>query len=224
MRILGASCFDCDGTLVDSELLTVAAIAQEAARLGIADRLHEEIAALRGQRMAHCLGLVERKLGRALPDDFEDVVRAAMAQLFRQHLKAMPGALALVAALRLPICVATNGPRDKALLTLELAGLLPHFRARVSSAYDVGAWKPDPDLLLHAASAMGVSPEDCAVIDDSESGMRAGIAAGMQVFAFCPDSQLPVTLAPHVTLVRSFAEIEEALASLGVSQRRKMRD
>lgn len=88
MKILGVI-FDCDGTLVDSEPLTVMAIAQEAARLGITDRLHEEVAALRGRSMAHCMGLVERKLGRALPNDFEQVVRAAMAQLFRQHLKAM---------------------------------------------------------------------------------------------------------------------------------------
>ena len=53
----------------------------------------------------------------------------------------------------------------------------------IFSAYEVGVWKPEPGLFLHAAGAMGIRPERCAVVEDSRSGLQAGLAAGMTVFA-----------------------------------------
>ena len=81
--------------------------------------------------------------------------------------------------------VATNGPREKAELTLGLTGLLPHVGDRLFCAYEVGYWKPDPRLFLHAAQALGVPAATCAVVEDSRAGVEAGLAAGMRVFSLC---------------------------------------
>jgi beta-phosphoglucomutase-like phosphatase (HAD superfamily) len=80
--------------------------------------------------------------------------------------------------------VASNGPREKTELSLSVTGLLPLVGDRIFSSYEVGWWKPHPGLFLHAAAAMGVDPASCGVVEDSVAGIDAGVAAGMQVFAF----------------------------------------
>jgi HAD superfamily hydrolase (TIGR01509 family) len=141
--------------------------------------------------MADCVADMERRLGRKLPDSFVPELRARTAEIFRERLQAMEGAAEMLAALRVPCCVASSGPREKIELSLRLTGLLPRFEGRIFSAYEVGHWKPDPRLLLHAAQAMGAAPERCAVVEDSLPGIRAGLAAGMTTFAFRWRGALP---------------------------------
>ena len=88
--------------------------------------------------------------------------------------------------LQLPYCVASSGPREKIELSLYTTGLLHYFQGRIFSAYEVGSWKPAPGLFLHAAHALSVPPERCAVIEDSVLGVQAGRAAGMTVFGYAP--------------------------------------
>ncbi|WP_157269488.1 HAD family hydrolase [Azohydromonas aeria] len=191
--------FDCDGTLVDSEPILAATVREQALALGVAPALLEDLHAMKGQSMALTLSLIARRWGRPLPADFEATVRARMAEVFQERLQPMPGAQALLRRLRLPCCVATNGPRAKTELTLALTGLLPLLRPdRIFSAYDVGAFKPDPALFLHAARALGVAPGRCAVVEDSESGVRAGLAAGMQVHVLRSAQPLPAPLHERV--------------------------
>jgi HAD superfamily hydrolase (TIGR01509 family) len=195
---IAAVIFDCDGTLVDSEALGLAAIAAEARALGGAFGSEADLIHLKGLPMTQCLLAVERKLGRPLPADFEATARLRMAEMFRERLQPMPQAAATLAALHVPYCVASNGPRAKTELTLGLTGLLPLFEGRVFSAYDVGSWKPDPGLFLHAAAAMGVAAPDCVVVEDSEPGVRAGLAAGMTVYVLRSAQALPAELAARV--------------------------
>ena len=105
------------------------------------------------------------------------------------------GRVDLVAAMTGPICVASSGPMEKIRLSLSLTGLLPFFEGRIFSSYDLGCWKPDPGLFVHAAHVMGVAPNHCAVVEDSLPGVRAGLAAGMTVYALLSpgfdDSVLP---------------------------------
>jgi len=110
-----------------------------------------------------------------------------MAARFRSDLQAIEGVHSALERIDFPTCVASSGPREKILLSLELTGLLSRFTDRIFSAYEVGSWKPDPGLFLHAASALGVKPEACVVIEDSLPGVQAGIAAGMRVYAYTPD-------------------------------------
>lgn len=205
---IDAVIFDCDGTLVDSEPLGFEAIGEALAAHGYRLPPGVDLIDLKGRRMASSLAEVGRRVGRALPPDFEVVVREHMARAFHARLRPIPGAAETLAALRVPFCVASNGPREKMELTLGLSGLLHYVENRLFSAYEVGSWKPDPGLFLHAAEAMGVAPQHCAVVEDSESGLRAGLAAGMRVYAFCPVEELPPELRAQV---RSLARLTDLL-------------
>ncbi|HET7558139.1 MAG TPA: HAD-IA family hydrolase [Rhodanobacteraceae bacterium] len=188
---IDAVIFDCDGTLVDSELLANEVLVEYAAGFGVPITLEEALQCYVGGKMADCVADMERRLGRKLPDSFVPELRARTAEIFRERLQAMEGAAEMLEALQVPCCVASSGPREKIELSLGLTGLLPRFEGRIFSAYEVGHWKPDPRLLLHAAEAMGVPPKHCAVVEDSLPGIRAGLAAGMTTFAFRWRGALP---------------------------------
>jgi len=100
---------------------------------------------------------------------------------------------------------------EKIELSLSLTGLLRFFKGRIFSSYDVGSWKPDPGLFLHAARAMGVAPRDCAVVEDSLPGICAGVEAGMAVFAFQPHEADP-DIPAEVTVLKELLELRGLLA------------
>jgi HAD superfamily hydrolase (TIGR01509 family) len=198
MRDIGAVIFDCDGTLIDSEPIALQALADEARALDPQAQLDDLMPGLKGRSMLYNIAAIGERLGRVLPPDFEDRARARMALAFRTQLQPLPGALELLRSLTVPYCVASNGPRHKMELTLAVTGLMPWLEGRIFSAYEVGSYKPDPGLFLHAARAMGVAPERCAVVEDSVVGVEAGIAAGMTVFALPAVDPLPPALEARV--------------------------
>ena len=111
-------------------------------------------------------------------------MRSATAVAFEADLSAIEGIHAALAAITIPVCVVSNGPMSKLTHTLGLTKLFDRFEGRIFSAYDVGCWKPDPGLFLHAARMMGVDPSRCVVVEDSLSGVRGAKAAGMRVLGF----------------------------------------
>jgi HAD superfamily hydrolase (TIGR01509 family) len=175
--------FDSDGTLVDSEHLLNEVLVERAAAFGIALTLEEAIVRFRGVRMADSIAYLEGLQGKSLPKSFESDLRKRLAEVLTSRLHPVDGALELVRSLGVPFCVASNAPRAKVELCLQVTGLLPYFKGRIFSSYEVGLFKPDPGLFLHAARSLGVSPGRCAVVEDSAPGIRAGLAAGMAVFA-----------------------------------------
>ena len=195
---IDAVIFDCDGTLVDSETLGFEAILAEAKKLGMVFAPGEDLQDLKGQAMSLTLAGLAARLGRPLPDDYEATLRSAMACAFRARLQLLPGAIETITGMKKPYCIASNGPRAKMDLTLDLTGLARYFDGRVYSAYEVGSFKPDPGLFLHAATALGVAPAHCAVVEDSMAGIRAGLAAGMAVYAFNTTCVLPRDIASQV--------------------------
>jgi HAD superfamily hydrolase (TIGR01509 family) len=211
MTQTGLVIFDCDGTLVDSEELGTEVLLEMAAELGLHKPLRETNLLFRGWKLDDCVAQIRLWLGRELPADFVAQVRLRTAQAFRQRLKPVPGALELVRGLKLPMCVASSGPREKIELSLGLTGLLPYFEGRIFSGYELNTWKPDPDLFLHAAAALGAPPRDCAVVEDSLVGAQAGLAAGMRVFAFQPDEVDPA-LPPECRVIRRLDELPALLA------------
>jgi len=178
--------FDCDGVLVDSESLGCRTLIELAAEYGVSIDLAEALELFTGRKMSVCVAEVERRRGAAVPDTFIPILRARMADAFRRELRAVDGIRSALNSIGIPFCVASSGPREKIHLSLEVTGLLPLFADRIFSAYEVGSWKPDPGLFLHAAGAMGVDPAACAVIEDSRPGVEAGLAAGMKVYAYTP--------------------------------------
>src|SRR5262249_37850043 len=114
------------------------------------------------------------------------------AEVFRRELRPIDGVADAIAAIRsagLGVCVASQGKLQKTNLSLELTGLARHFPESARfSAYSVSRGKPHPDLFLHAADRMGVEPERCTVVEDTPSGVTAGVSAGMRVLGYAADS------------------------------------
>jgi HAD superfamily hydrolase (TIGR01509 family) len=209
-KSIKAVIFDCDGTLVDSEEPGLDVLHELACGEGLRMTREQASEQFRGVRMAECIAWVASQLTGKPPSfetDFMSQVRAVTEARFRQGLDPLPGAHELLGKLPIPFCVATNGPREKVELTLELTGLRPLFGNRIFSAYEVGSFKPEPGLFLHAASALGVAPEYCAVVEDSLPGIQAGLAAGMTVFALRDQASLPAAIAEQVICIGNLGEL-----------------
>jgi HAD superfamily hydrolase (TIGR01509 family) len=176
--------FDCDGVLVDSEVIGKSVLAQAATREGAAIGEDEALRLFRGLSMAECVAEIERRLGRHVRENFVADVRQSMAMAFESQLQAVEGIHAALAAIASQVCVASNGTMAKMTHALRLTGLLDHFEGRIFSAYDVGTWKPDPGLFLHAARTLGADPSRCVVVEDSLSGIRAANTARMRVLGY----------------------------------------
>jgi len=145
-----------------------------------------------GRRMAECIDEIREKLGLPLPEDFYDRFREREYATLRQQVEKIAGVDELLDALRVPVCVASNGPQEKMVATLGATGLMPRFDGRIFSAYDINDFKPSPGIYLHAAEMIGVAPADCLVVEDSVVGASAGVAAGMAVAVHAPTAQQEV--------------------------------
>lgn len=184
MTAVSAVIFDCDGVLVDSETIAVRMWVEMAGELGLELPWSRAMHQFKGGAMATNVAWLESQLGRHVPDDFVETFRARLGIRFEQELEPIAGVRAVLDGLEVPYCVASNGPREKMDVTLSVTGLMPYFESRIVSAYEVGSFKPDPGLFLRAAELLEVAPERCAVVEDSLTGIRAGVAAGMRVFAY----------------------------------------
>jgi HAD superfamily hydrolase (TIGR01509 family) len=195
--------FDLDGTLVDSELCCNQALIDLIPE--IEDTATNLVSRYRGKKLANILADIGIRIGRGLPEDFEVTYRRRVSVLFDEQLQAMPWADEALSLISAPVCVASSGPMSKIRHALRLTGLDRHFGDRVFSSYDVGAWKPDPGLFLHAAREMGFSADQCIVVEDSPVGIAAAIAAGMRAIQFIPDREQPV--APGATAISDLREL-----------------
>jgi HAD superfamily hydrolase (TIGR01509 family) len=182
--------FDCDGVLIDSELISARVLIAHLACVGVIVDMAYVRAHFLGRSFPKVAARVREDCGFALPDDFESAYRATLLTAFEAGLKPMPGIAAVLADLRVACCVATSSSPVRARRSLELTGLLAHFDGRIFTASEVANGKPAPDLFLHAARQMGVQPENCLVIEDSAPGIAAALAAKMRILHFTGGSHL----------------------------------
>ncbi|MFT7476236.1 MAG: HAD superfamily hydrolase (TIGR01509 family) [Verrucomicrobiales bacterium] len=209
MMQVEAVIFDHDGTLVDSETITLDLLATMAIEAG-ADIDPENVGRFVGADIRLVLAEIERSRGSRLPIDFLDQFRSRQEQAIRDHLTEIDGATDLLTAIDLPMAVASNAPVVKLELCLGVTGLDRFFQPQhLVSAYDVGAWKPDPAVFIEAARILGHAPQNCAVVEDSEPGVIGAVAAGMQVFALESSGSLPKLRG--VTAVSSLHELHDFL-------------
>jgi HAD superfamily hydrolase (TIGR01509 family) len=180
--------FDCDGVLVDSEIL---AVEVELALLGELGLPYEERAfkarflgmhdlAFRDAIDADC----RARTGAPLPAGFLDEVHARRRRAVSERLREVSGAAAAVGALALPKAVASSTGAAFLQRKLALTGLWPLFDPHAYSADLVPNGKPAPDIFLYAAEAIGVAPARCLALEDSANGVRAAVAAGMTAWGF----------------------------------------
>ena len=182
MRI-GLVIFDCDGVLIDSEAIANRVFRDLLASAGLRLSLDEVMSTFVGSTRDGCLAIAGSMLGRPLPSDFGKRWDKALFAALRA-VKPVAGVPELLAGMTVPFCVASNGNPERMALALDYAGLMPWVRGRLFTASEVANPKPAPDLFLHAAKRMGVVPEKCAVVEDTPTGVRAGVDAGMEVFAY----------------------------------------
>ena len=210
--------FDCDGVLVDSERLTVAVEARVLTALGWPMDADEVVRRWMGRTSAAQLAEVAGRLGPEAAARFDEDTTAEVHRAFEAELAEVEGISALVATLDaagVPTCVASSGTHDRMERTLGLTGLAPRFAGRVFSATEVAHGKPEPDLVLHAASRMGAAPARCVVLEDSPYGVRAGVAAGMRVLGYGGGLVSADVLAAEGAEV--FGHMDEVPALLGLA-------
>jgi len=176
--------FDCDGVLVDSEVISCRAHAETLTRHGYPITADEVFDRFLGRSMRKATLEIEAELGRRLPDDFHAQVYAEIFRLFAASLEATPHIDAALAAIMMPVCVASSGPPEKISTSLNHVGLYDRFAPHIFSAVQVKNDKPAPDLFLFAAEQMRTPPERCLVIEDSLAGVTGALAAGMMVFGY----------------------------------------
>jgi HAD superfamily hydrolase (TIGR01509 family) len=179
--------FDCDGVLVDSERLTVGIEARVLTELGWAHTADDVVARWMGRTSEVQLGDIAARLGPAAATRFDTLSTTEVQAAFEAHLTPVPGVVELLDRLAgrgVDCCVASSGSHERMRRTLGLTGLVDRFEGRILSATEVAAGKPAPDLFLHTAKRMGVSPAGCVVDEDSVYGVLAGVAAGMAVHGY----------------------------------------
>jgi HAD superfamily hydrolase (TIGR01509 family) len=176
--------FDCDGVLVDSEVISCRAHAQALTRHGYPITAEQVLERFLGVSDREARQTIETETGRKLPDDFEAQVKEATLQFYAGDLRAISHVGEAIAAIGLPKCVASSGTPEKIHHGLSCAGLYDRLAPHIFSATQVARGKPAPDLFLFAAGQMRVAPGRCLVIEDSVPGITGARAAGMTVLGF----------------------------------------
>lgn len=182
--------FDCDGVLVDSEPITNRVLVQMLGELGWRLSLEECMHIFVGKAVKDEMALIEERTGFTLTQDWLQMFWGRRNEALERDLLAVPGAVAGVRAVHQAlggrIACASGADRRKVELQLDKVGLLDAFDGRIFSGHETPRSKPWPDVYLAAATALGVDPERCAVIEDTVTGATAGIEAGATVFGYSP--------------------------------------
>jgi HAD superfamily hydrolase (TIGR01509 family) len=211
--------FDCDGVLVDSEVISNEILARALSAGGLPTTLAQARAAYQGLLLCEVLERAERSLGRVLPEGWLARYESDRAEAFRSELRPVAGAAEAVQACRaagLAVCVASQGKLEKTRLSLELTGLAPLFAEKaLFSAELVARGKPHPDLFLHAARSMGATPQSSVVVEDTPSGVQAAVAAGMRALGYAGDADADALAAAGAQVIRSLDELLEQLQPVG---------
>ncbi len=214
--------FDCDGVLVDSEPITNGLLRDMLAEAGWDLSPQECMRIFLGKAVKDERARIEAHTGRPLTDEWLAAFRARRNALLVERLQPIAGAPQAVAAVhalyRGRIACASGADLGKVLLQFEKTGLTRWFEGRIFSGHDLPRSKPFPDVYLAAAAALDADPARCAVVEDTVTGVTAGVRAGATVFGYSPPEMghdVPAALraAGAVTLFTDMAELPALLAA-----------
>lgn len=223
MAEIAAVIFDLDGVLVDSEPLSLRVLAAELAALGHRADDAQLGADYLGVTLADVCRDVVMRTGLAIPADFPQRIERRLFAAYARDLRCLPGTTMLLErleAIGIAMAIASGGSPRRLAETLRISGLAPRFAGRAFSGEDVPRGKPAPDLFLHAAAALAVSPSACAVLEDSPHGIAGACAAGMRAVGFVGGSHLAGRRTDHAFRLRRAGAVEvvgsldDALAAL----------
>lgn len=176
--------FDCDGVLVDREIISNEVASDLFATIGYSISPDQMIRRFIGMTKRAIWEIVALEHGIAFPEALFAQANALIVERYETDLRPVPGVANAVRAVGAPRAVASSSELPKLRLALKVTGLLPLFDPAVFSASQVMRGKPAPDVFLYAAAKCEAVPKECIVVEDSPAGVQAGIAAGMRVIGF----------------------------------------
>lgn len=209
--------FDCDGVLVDSEVIFNQVMADDLGEHGLKLDVKQCMALFAGGDMASIQSAIEAR-GIRLPSSWIQGIYDKVLKRLEQGVDPVAGiqeVLKQLNTLNMPFCVASNGPIHKMELTLGKTGLLSYFENAMFSAYDINVWKPEPELFLHAAQQFSATPAHCIVIEDSAAGTLAAKKAGMPCLGYSPDGNDEVLEANNA---QCFSNMSELVGLIGIGE------
>lgn len=184
--------FDCDGVLVDSEPLTHGVLCAMLNEAGWALSLDECMQIFVGKTVRSEAARIEAHTGQPLTDAWMAAFYARRNVELQTRLQPIPGAVDAVRAIHAQldgrIACASGADRQKVEMQLAQVGLAPYFGDRVFSGHEMPRTKPAPDVYLAAAAAVGIAPDRCLVVEDTVTGVAAGVAAGATVVGYSPSA------------------------------------
>ena len=182
--------FDCDGVLVDSEPITNGVLRDMLEEAGWALSPEECMQIFVGKTVRSEAARIQAHTGRPLTDAWMADFYDRRNRRLETELVAIEGAVAAVQAvherLQGRIACASGADRYKVEMQLAKVGLAPYFAGRVFSGHEMPRTKPAPDVYLAAAQAVGVPAQRCLVVEDTVTGVQAGVAAGATVVGYSP--------------------------------------
>jgi HAD superfamily hydrolase (TIGR01509 family) len=211
--------FDCDGVLIDSEVLAAGVYSEVLTGLGFEISLQEVINLFTGLTHEQLTVLVTQQLGRPLPADFRERTTLELDRRL-ESVKPIEGVHTLLDRLTGPRCVCSNSSTQRLKISMGATGLWARFQPQIFSAPELGRSKPAPDVFLHAARVFGVHPRDALVIEDSSHGVEGAIEAGMRVIGFTggghswPGHAEALAKAGAVKVVSRLEEVGAAIEAL----------
>lgn len=182
--------FDCDGVLVDSEPITNGVLRDMLAESGWVLTSAECMRLFIGKAVKDERALIEANTGQPLTDDWMQRFRERRNAGLLANVTAIRGAVEAAASIHAlfdgRIACASGADRFKVELQMDKCGFMPYFKGRIFSGHETPRSKPFPDVYLAAAAALNVDPKRCVVVEDSVTGVMAGVAAGATVFGYSP--------------------------------------
>ncbi len=185
--------FDCDGVLMDSEIVSARVVAADMTAHGLPTTPDVAMARFVGTSLRNMKPIIEAERGAPLPDDWNDRMVTKIAEAMAADVSPIPGARAVLErlnALGIAWRIASNSADEEMDAKFGKTGFLDLTAGRTHSAPRLfargGQPKPAPDVFLDAARAEGVRPDRCVVIEDSPPGVAGAVAAGMICYGFAP--------------------------------------
>ncbi len=178
--------FDCDGVLVDSEIVAARVEAEMLTAAGFEISTEELVEAYAGLTFKDILMRIEEVSKIPFQISLIDRTEEQVERQLRVEVRAIEGIHDAVAAVPVPFCICSNSRTERIEFMLDKVGLLPFFSGRIFSSLETptGKPKPAPDVFLHAAQTLGAEPARCFVIEDSVHGVAGAVSAGMRVIGF----------------------------------------
>jgi HAD superfamily hydrolase (TIGR01509 family) len=222
-QALEAVVCDCDGVIVDSEVVAERALVDALSELAPREEVAAVLRGAFGQSTSEVLSLLEQRFAITLPESFRDTLYTRIEQLIATTAEPIEGVKSALETIDLPLAVVSNSTYASVLNSIRRADLEQRVAGRIFTAEMVGAPKPAPQVYLRAIAALGKPASGCIAVEDSAAGVRSAVAAGVRVVGFVGASHIPPAHADRLLALGAVAVIERMVGLAPLLQQIKSR-